>query len=479
MAIVTKTYIEKCNTIVKDNNANLSLNPIMEINYGKMLSRGLLYFDHQKIKRMVEDKTYPDINKLRHILHMTNTSSIVDKTINDCNMSSQMDGLRQREASFDLIFFLIPNEWDNGRGFDYIADLYNGGHRGLSTDGSNWYKYRNYFKWEEEGVYTTSTLSTELDAATSQRGNLSKIIIGYQHFDYGNENIDLDITCTMNKFITGELPNYGIGIAYAPSFEETTTKYSQYTGFFTQHTHSFFEPYIETTYDDTLKDDRLNFYLDKDNRLYFYCNIGGQFVNLDELPTCKINDDTYEVKQYTKGIYYIELILKSDDYQADTMLYDVWSNLKYQGRYLTDVELQFITKSNESYFNLGLPNRNNGNDERLIPSVYGINNKERILRGDTRKINVDCRIPYTSNQNGKVNEILYRLYVNEGNEEYDVIKWQKVEMGYDENYFLIKTDELIPHRYFVDIKILQNMEEILYKNTLQFDIVSITNNKKL
>lgn len=73
----------------------------------------------------------------------------------------------------------------------------------------------------------------------------------------------------MNKFITGELPNYGIGIAYAPSFEETTTKYSQYTGFFTQHTHSFFEPYIETTYDDTLKDDRLNFYLDKDNRLYF------------------------------------------------------------------------------------------------------------------------------------------------------------------------------------------------------------------
>lgn len=43
----------------------------------------------------------------------------------------------------------------------------------------------------------------------------------------------------MNKFITDELPNYGIGIAYAPSFEETTTKYSQYTGFFTQHTHSF------------------------------------------------------------------------------------------------------------------------------------------------------------------------------------------------------------------------------------------------
>ena len=50
--IVSKTYINKINTIVKDNYVNLSLNPVMEVNYGKMLTRGILYFDHMKIKKM-------------------------------------------------------------------------------------------------------------------------------------------------------------------------------------------------------------------------------------------------------------------------------------------------------------------------------------------------------------------------------------------------------------------------------------------
>lgn len=478
MAIVTRTYLEKCNTIVKDNHANLSLNPIMEINYGNMLSRGIIYFDHTKVKKLVDNKTYPDINKLKHILHMTNTSSIVDKNINRCGMDSQMNGHKQRAASFDLIFFLIPNEWDNGKGFDYVMDLYNGEHRGVSTDGSNWYKFRNHFRWVEDGIYSTETLSRELDLATSMNGNLSDKIIGFQHFDYGNENIELDITCLMNKFITGEIKNYGIGIAYAPSFEGMNTKLSQYVGFFTNHTRGFFEPYVETTYNDIIKDDRTNFYLDKDNKLYFYSIIGGNYTNLDEIPTCIINDTNYEVKQATKGIYYIDINLSSNDYDIDTMLYDNWSNIIYKGHRFKDVELQFVTKSDESYFKFGLPNEGN-NDNEIVPSLYGIGVNERILQGDIRKVNVECKIPYSSKQMRAVDGLEYRLYVNEGTEEYEVINWQKVEIGYNENYFLINTNELIPHRYFIDIKVKKGLEEFIYKKSLQFDIVSITNNKKV
>lgn len=478
MAIVTKTYIEKCNTIVKGNHANLSLNPIMEINYGDMLSRGIIYFDHTKVKKLIEDKTYPDISKLKHILHITNSSSIVDKNINKCELNSQIDGHKQRATSFDLIFFLIPKEWDNGRGFDYAMDLYNGSHRGVSTDGSNWYKFRNHFRWDEDGIYSTETLSKELDLATSFKGNLSDKIIGFQHFDYGNENIDLDITCTMNKFITGELTNNGIGMAFAPSFENMKTGLSQYVGFFTNHTRSFFEPFVETMYNDNIQDDRTNFYLDKDNKLYFYSIIGGKYTNLDVLPTCTINNTEYEVKQSTKGIYYIDINLSSDDYDFDTMLYDTWSNIVYKGHKFNDCELQFITKSPDGYFSLGLP-INKVQDEDIIPSLYGIGVNERIPRGDVRKVNIECKIPYSSKQLRAVDGIEYRLYVNEGIEEYNVIDWQKVEIGYNENYFLINTNELIPHRYFIDIKIKRNMEEFLYKKLLQFDISSITNNKKV
>lgn len=479
MAIVTKTYLDKCNTIVRDNNVNLSLNPVMELNYGKMLSRCIIHFDHNKVKKLVEDKTYPDMSKLRHILHITNCSSIVDKNLNSCGLTSQKDGHKQRAASFDLIFFLMPNEWDNGKGFDYVMDLYNGSHRGISTDGSNWYKYRNYFKWEEEGIYSTETLSKELDLASSPKGNLSNKIIGYQHFDYGNENIDLDITCTMNKFISGELENYGLGIAYAPSFEQLKTPLSQYTGFFTNTTHSFFEPYVETTYDETINDSRVNFYLDKPNKLYFYCLVGGNYVNLDEMPLCRVNNTVYETKQATKGIYYADIRLSSTEYEENTMLYDEWSNLKYKGKEIPNVELQFVTKSNERYFTFGLPNNTIEEETDFIPSIYGIGADEKILRGDVRKVNVECKIPYTSNQLRSVDGIKYRLYVQEGIEEFDVVKWQDVEIGYNENYFLINTNDLIPHRYFVDIKVNKGMEEFNYKNMLQFDIISSVNNKQV
>ena len=63
MAINTKTFISKSNTIIKDNASNTSLNPVMELNYGKMLTRGMIYFDHNKVKQMVEDKIYPNISK--------------------------------------------------------------------------------------------------------------------------------------------------------------------------------------------------------------------------------------------------------------------------------------------------------------------------------------------------------------------------------------------------------------------------------
>ena len=74
---ITKTYASKSNTISRDEEyVNMGLNPVMELNYGKMLTRGMIYFDHNKVKQMVEDKIYPDINKLHHTLKMTNCSSI-------------------------------------------------------------------------------------------------------------------------------------------------------------------------------------------------------------------------------------------------------------------------------------------------------------------------------------------------------------------------------------------------------------------
>lgn len=488
--IVTKTYCSKSNTICQSattkgiESLNLGLNPILEISHGQGLtSRALVYFDHSKVKQMVNDKIYPDINKLHHTLHMFNTASLVEKEIDTPCPNSIGNATKHRACSFDLIFFLIPQEWDNGRGFEYVLDLYNNSHSNPTYDGSSWNKCKDYFKWntEEDGIYSLETMEYEFELFTSSKGNRSDIIFGYQHFDYGNESINIDITDIFNKFIKGELENYGFGIMFAPKYEAIKDAIDSYVGFFSPYTHSFYEPYIETIYDEYISDDRNDFYAGKDNKLYFYASVGGDFVNLDEMPTCSIEGQEYPVKQASKGVYYIDINISSDLGLENTMQYDVWSNLRYKGRQIKDVELSFVIKEESGYFNFGLPNNESLERETLIPSLYGIQHKEEIKRGDIRKISVDMRIPYTSNQKKVIDgKLEYRLFVEEGiSNHVDVIEWAPVERGYDGNYFYINTNELLPHRYFIDIRYTNNSEVSYHRKMIEFDIISDMTNKKV
>lgn len=479
--MIYHTFLSKCTSIIKDSELNTGLNPVAEICYGSSVTRILCYFDHNKIKNMVEDKTFPDMKKLKHVLKMYNVGSIDLTTLNCGRPSSITDEVQLRAASFDLIFFLIPKEWDNGKGFDFNGNLYNQSlyryfnlneeeqNRVVSTDGANWYQARNGYLWEEEGVYTNERLSVEYDKFSSDEG--SKIIIGRQHFDIGNENISLDITEIFNKFITGELENYGLGIAFSPRLEDTevTDDIERYVSFFSPKTNTFFEPFVETTYDDVISDDRSYFVMDKDNKLYLYCNIGGMLVDLDEFPTCEINDTAYEVKQFSKGIYYVEINTPSSDFKPYTMLYDTWSNIKYHGVNFGAVEMDFTLLPNERYFNFGSTIKEN---EKLIPSVYGINPSEKIKRGDIRKLNVLARVKYSKTKAQLVDNIYVRIYVKDGNRELDVIPYEQINKTSDENYIMIDTSMLIPNRYYVDAKIIYNRETIYSKEILQFDIVN-------
>lgn len=465
--MITKTYITKSNGIISGSEINTGINPVGEIIYGDGITRLLIYFDHNKIKNLVEDKTYNDIKKLKHVLKMTNCGSIDLSNMNATLPSSTGAGNKVRATSFDLIFFLIPKYWDGGRGFDYGANMFTEKSSTVSTDGCNWYQPRNGYTWDEDGIYSTKTLSKEYDNFSSESG--SKIIIGRQHFDFGNEDICLDITNIVNQFIDGTLDNYGIGIAFSPKLEETLKGAQQYIGFFTPYTNTFFEPYVETTYNECIEDDRAKFFLDKNNKLYFYSNIGGSLENLDEMPTCKIDDIDFEVKQATKGVYYIDINLSSKDYTPKTMLYDVWGNIKYNGVTFDDVELDFVTKSNSRYFNFGT---NSSIPKKYIPNIYGIKYDERIQRNNQiREVIVEARVPYTANEIQIVDDMEYRVYIMDGVRQYDVIPYHKVNRYFDKNSFILNIEELLPQTYYVDIKI-KSGNEINNYTPLKFTVVS-------
>lgn len=470
--IETHTFLDKCNTLMVNSDINYGLNPMVELYYGYELSRGIIHFDTDKVKQLVDNKTYPDITKLRHRLKMVNTANFeANEKLNRPFPDLPCTDLRQRAISFDLIFFLVPKDWDCGRGFDSDTDLHQViPSRAVSTKPSNWFYATSVHRWDKPGMFSLEDYETSY---YSGHQNLEQVpfIIGRQHFDYGNEDIDIDITDVFNKFMSGEYPNYGIGIAFQPELEATPQKISQYVGFFSNTTNGFYEPYIETRYDDCLSDDRVDFYLDKENRLYFYATAGGQSIVLDNLPTVMLNDKEYTAKMQTRGVYYIDVMLSSEEYEPETMYYDVWTNLNYKGRHITDSELYFTTKASNGYFTFGLPYETKYN-EKFVPSVYGIKQNESVCRGDIRKVNIDCKIQYTKKQIYPTDNIEYRLYILDGQREYDVINWSKVDRGYNTSYFMIDTESLLPADYYVDIRIKYDMEEIIHHKQLKFTVIN-------
>ena len=452
--LVTHTFLDKSNTIIEGSSANTGLNPVISLYYGNLHTRALIHFDTEKLKSLVEDKTYPDITKLKHVLKFWNVSDINLPRIN-CQFPDQnLTADRERATSYELILFLVPQDWDAGRGFDFTPTPDLQGNSAYSEYGSNWYYSDTTTRWNTPGVLSDDTP-----------------IIGRQHFDFGNEQFEVDITETVNKFIDGTIENHGLGISFAPEYEEITDPVSQYAGFFGNRTNTFFEPYLETTYDDTIKDDRLSFFLDKENRLYFYANIGGNNVNLDELPTCTVNGSQMTVKQATRGVYYTDITIPSSTTQPNTMIYDVWSNIKYNGISYPDVELSATTKASTNYFSFGLP-FNTEKQPKFKPSIYGINNKEEIKQGEIRKINVECKINYTTNQIIPSNSIQYRLYVKTADRQIDVYSWTECDIIYDSACFYINTNELLPQTYYIDIKVKYDREEIITENLLTFNIVN-------
>jgi len=459
--MVIRTYFDKNNTIVYNSNVNTGLNPITELFYGgsdalHTYSRFLFHFDETKLKSLYTGGTFPDITKLKHTLRMTNTGAF-DKELLNTGMGS-----KQRTSSFNLILFRIDEEWDNGVGYDYEIPLLGYGDPAYYIGPSNWVRRKTGIDWTNgSGVYS---------------GSPSAITITYQSFDKGNENIEMDVTNYVNGLLTGNTNN-GLGIAYDKIYEDLSTALIQYVGFFTNNTQTFYEPYIETIYDNHIKDDRNSFYTDKNNKLYLYVNLGGNPTNLDNKPSVNVYDSSgtlfsaytsSNVKHITKGVYSIDIKVPSS-YGDCVMFNDVWSGITINGISRPNISLDFALKSDLEYYNIG---DSSSLPKKVAVSVSGIQNNEKIKRGDIRKVIVSARIPYTVEQTQLIDDIKYRLYVTEGKPEFTVIDFQPVEMTNNQYYFLLDTDSLIPNTYYLDVLVTSNQEVTTLKGVLQFDIVS-------
>jgi len=461
-----RSYFNKNNTLITNNLTNNSQNPVTEISYGmvdKLVSRFIFDIDFINLRDKIADGTINSNRIVRHVLHMTNT---IGRDLQYVGKKSYSE-LIERATSFELELFNVSEDWDEGNGYEFMYDDTLASP--VSIQASNWRDRKTNINWIEEGVYISGVTD----------------IIGSQRFEKGNENIEIDITDYINQRLLGTgftgtsaytENSFGLGIKFINELENLETDLKQAVAFHTKYTNTWFEPYIETTIDDVITDDRNYFYQDKDNELYLYVNFGGYAKNIvisdvniydnnDKLVITLSGDSIINV---SKGVYKIILNVNSVKYPDSVLFRDEW-NMTVNGRETTFLgEFYIISPENYYVFNqLGMIEFDNYHFY-----FCGINERENIRTGDIRKIRLNIKELYQNQNNFIPLDVEYRLYTTVGkNYEIDVIPFTKVNRtsaGYE---FNLDTSWLIPQDYSIQIR-MRNGNYFKTKQSVSFTVVN-------
>jgi hypothetical protein len=483
---IHKSYFSRNNTIIYNSFTNTGRNPVTELFFGTTTitqypigySRFIFDLDLDSLRTKVSNGTIStNCSTMKHTLRMTNTSTFNKELLNTFTSQGRL-----RATSFDLLLLRIPpidfdpslpQVWDEGVGYDF-ADLqyeYQIADRNYSTRPSNWYETTTIGVWEENGIYNNKNLSPVPFSALT--------LVAEQHFEFGDENIEFDMTDEINGVLNNTTSGVtGWIVAYRPQIELLSGLTDTYeVQFFTRHTQTFYEPYLETSYNDLIEDDRNLFSLGKVNKLYLYLYEDGNPINLDFPPSVAILDNSGDVIpglsaltgcQKTIGVYEVT-IPPLMGYKTPCTFSDKWFNLSLNTFPLNPIINDFVLQPMKNSIQIGT----NSQDPKIYGfDYYGIKQDEKIFNTDVRKVGVIIKQAYTANKNLIKVSAYYRVYVREGQTEVQVQDWTKINRTPNEYYFIFDTRDKIPNEYFIDIKVESSGEVNTYKRQIKFQIIN-------
>lgn len=468
-----RTYFDKDNTLIKDSTVNLGSNPIALLYYGgtyenPKYSRYIFHFPVERLQDFYSQCLLGDLTQVTHklVLKPTRFFGAIDKNEDFC-----------LATSYELCLFRLRQPFEEGCGYDFdcacLCDGYISPNCNNSNGASNWYYAESNVRWETEGVYDTFSGDSIITDDPVFSGE--PIYLQCKKQECNDCLYEMDITPLVNDLITGDTPNYGFGLAFDNFYEINPQGNTKYLGFYSRQTPNFFKPYIETEYINPVIDDRGDFYLDKENSLCLYVNLRGEPTNLDVNPLVTIYNEYDEVfttltgECVTKGVYSVDFTVPSSGMTNECVAWrDVWSNIVINGASRPDVEMEFELKPDTDYYQIGFGT--------YTPKKYGfkyrgIKRNEFIRRGDIRKIVIDVYEQFKPQKRLSIDNLYYRLYVKEGLEQLDVIKWSPVNIGACENYIYLYTEGLLPQQYYLDFKAVSNQEERTYPEEIKFTIL--------
>jgi hypothetical protein len=217
-------------------------------------------------------------------------------------------------TSFDLFVYPLSRSWDEGSGSD--SDNFR------DYGYANWYMARSTAAWA----------STGSDFLTTGYGS------GSQHFDSGQEDLEVDITNLVVNWLTSSLlPNNGLVVKLGATEENSTGRY--YRKAFHGRETKYIErlPYIEARWNSVETDNRNNFAYDINNKLFMYNFVRGDLSRINETVTVRIQDNlvrqsasftgSYPTYQTADGILTASILVEhTGNTRFSGTFYDIWES---------------------------------------------------------------------------------------------------------------------------------------------------------
>lgn len=450
---IFRIYPSKSNTIAGSDvsgnvfeKLNSGQNAVTDLWYGgggtdtapekrRSYSRFLIKFDIDVLKDKLLNKEINEDYVLTYRLKMKNTTPS-DFSLQD---EFEYDVLRKTIAtSFDLVCFPINKYWEEGRGYDLERERFVAKQNGspLLSGVSNWVYATSIDAWDNPGIYSGNPKTAVTFYAT-------------QHFDLGNEDLDMDITDIVRDWLSGGSENHGVAISFEyDNYEQQRTNNRYISSFFTEKTNTAFKPFIEVQYNQVINDDRKQVCNNRPSNLFLYTFSGHNFSNIilssvtvDIKTSNGINVYTgLTPSQLSTGIYYVNVLMSAST--PGQKYIDVWNNVRFGDYDNQNIEQTFQIQKN--YYTSNQPKVN-----EYVLEVYGI--EQGMIVSGQEKIRAFCdlRVNYSNNQPSTNYLLQYSVVMNYQEE---IIPWTDVNQAVlnncKTNYFDIDTSWLLHNQTY-------------------------------
>lgn len=218
-------------------------------------------------------------------------------------------------SSYDVEVQGLSQDWDEGRGHD----VDNFSDKGFA----NWDKAKSNVFWTTPGASGSGVISSF-------------------HFDQGHENLEVDVSDIVQSWLDGTSTNNGFLVRISSSLESNGLEY--YTKMFHGRETSFKDkrPVLEARWDDSVKDDRNNFFFDVSGSLFMHHVVRGQRQNIPEIGTGSIGvrvvDASGTIAIVTgsyagrPGTYSASFLVPTGSYSG-SLFHDIWFDLSSPSRW--------------------------------------------------------------------------------------------------------------------------------------------------